>query len=70
MLGIRRLVENDLALGAKIKEVKAAYNHIKEQRTYKVSEALYQHLRRNFILLRAIDSGTPEGKIKLENIRD
>lgn len=68
VLGIGRLVEDDLTLGAR--EVKAAYTHIKEKRTYRISESLYRRLKQNLILLRAIDSGTPEGKIRLENIRD
>jgi len=67
-LGIHRLVEHDLKRGKK--EIKAAYNHIKEQRNFKVSDSLYERVKRNLILLRAIDSGTPSGKIRLENIRD
>lgn len=68
VLGIRRLVENDLVSGSK--EIKAAYNHVKDRTTFRVSASLYESVRQNLILLRAIDSGTPEGKIRLENIRD
>ncbi len=66
-LGIHRLVENDLESGSCI--IKAAHNHIKTVREYRVSGPLRDSIKENLILLRAIDSGTPEGKIRLENIK-
>lgn len=67
-LGIYRLTEDHLIFGNK--EVRAAYNHIKDVKTLKVSERLYEDIKKNIILLRAIDSGTDKGKIRLENINN
>ncbi len=51
-------------------EVPAAYKHIKNIGAVKVSEELYNKIRSNIILLKAIDSGTEKGKICLENIKE
>jgi len=67
ILGVHRLVENDLKFGSHI--IKAAHNHIKTVKEYRVSSSLHDSIKENLILLRAIDSGTSEGKIRLENIK-
>ena len=67
ILGVYRLTEDFMISGEK--EICAAYNHIKEIKRYNVSEICYKNFKNNIILLRAIDSGTDEGKIKLENIK-
>jgi len=68
LLGIHRLIEYDIKKGDRL--VKVAYSHIKKTREYRVSEDFYTAIKANILFLRAIDSGTPEGKIRLENIRD
>jgi len=67
-LGIYRLTEDHIQIGNK--EISVAYNHIKDIRKYNISEEFYKNLRQNIILLRAIDSGTDKGRIKLENIKN
>jgi len=69
ILGIKRLTEKDLEKSKGEIEVKIAYNHVKNVRTIKVSENIYNLLKSNVILLKAIDSGTEKGKISLENIK-
>ncbi|OHA46468.1 MAG: hypothetical protein A3A80_04270 [Candidatus Terrybacteria bacterium RIFCSPLOWO2_01_FULL_44_24] len=68
VLGIRRLVESDIKSGP-IK-IKAAYNHVKDVREFRISKDVHGIINSNLILLKAIDSGTPNGKIALENIRE
>lgn len=67
-LGIKRLVETDLVNGSK--EIRAAYNHILQLKKFNVEKSFYNFVKSNILLLRAIDSGTAEGKIRLENIKD
>lgn len=69
VLGIKRLTEKDLEKSTGEIEIKIAYNHVKDIRTIKVSENIYNLLKSNVILLKAIDSGTEKGKISLENIK-
>lgn len=66
-LGVRRLVEDDIQPGRFV--VRAAYNHVKEKREYRVNSAVKRKIKSNIILLKAIDSGSEEGKIALEDIR-
>ncbi len=51
-------------------EIEAAFNHIKNRETIKVSKELYDQIKSNILLLKAIDTGTEKGKIALENIKD
>ncbi len=67
-LGIYRLTENHIQKGPV--RIPAAYNHIDNKVTINVSSFLDKLIKSNIILLRAIDSGTEQGKIKLENIKD
>ncbi|UZE92934.1 MAG: hypothetical protein IB617_02130 [Candidatus Nealsonbacteria bacterium] len=68
-LGISRLVERDVCRKRGQVEIPAAYNHIESIKRVKVSEDLYNAIKSNIILLKAIDSGTDSGKISLEDIR-
>jgi len=68
-LGIYRLTEEDVRRNHGNIEVPAAYNHVKNNIAITVSKNLYDLIKSNVILLKAIDSGTEEGKIRLENIR-
>ena len=68
-LGVYRLTEKDIKKNHGYIEVPAAYNHIKNSRAITISKNLYDLIKSNIILLKAIDSGTEEGKISLENIR-
>lgn len=70
ILGVYRLTEDEM-LGEDQKiEIEAAFNHIKNRETIKVSKELYDQIKSNILLLKAIDTGTEKGKIALENIKD
>ncbi len=66
-LNITRLEEDDLSNGDI--QVKLAYNHLNKMRDFCVDKTTYQILKNNIILLKAIDTGTDEGRICLEDIR-
>lgn len=68
-LGVYRLTEKDIKNNHGNIKVPAAYNHIKNKEAITVSKSLYNLIKSNIILLKAIDSGTEEGKISLEDIR-
>lgn len=68
-LGIRRLTEKDVSAKRGLMEMPAAFNHIKNIGTIKVSKNLFDYIKSNIILLKAIDSGTEKGKIALEDVR-
>lgn len=68
VLGIYRLTDKDIKSGP-IK-IKAAYNHINNRHDFKISKDVYNLIKSNIILLKAIDSGSEEGKIALENIKN
>jgi len=68
-LGIRRLTEKDISARRGLIEMTAAFNHIKNIGTIKVSKNLFDDIKSNIILLKAIDSGTEKGKIALEDVR-
>jgi hypothetical protein len=67
-LKIYRLQEKNLTKGRH--ELRAAYNHIKEQKIFFVSDEKRKLIKDNIILLKAIDSGSEKGKIALEDIRN
>lgn len=67
VLGVHRLSEKDIIDGRR--RVKAAYNHVKTTKEVQVAEFLYRVIKSNIILLKAIDSGSDEGRIALEDIR-
>ncbi len=66
-LKIRRLVESDIQSGQY--KIQAAYNHIKNKKEVKVSSSLKKIINSNIMFLKAIDSGSENGKIALEDIR-
>ncbi|GHT37765.1 hypothetical protein FACS189427_11160 [Planctomycetales bacterium] len=66
-LRIARLEEDDLQSGKH--RIRAAYNHLDTVKEFHVSGEVLQLIKRNIILLKAIDTGTMEGKICLEDIR-
>ncbi len=68
VLGVRRLMESDIRSGTR--NIKAAFNHVKDKKDIAISEDLYQTIRSNILLLKAIDSGSEEGKLALDNIRN
>lgn len=67
LLGIYRLTEEQTENGAK--KIAVAYNHIDSKLFVNVSNNFRNLVESNLVLLRAIDSGTEEGKIRLENIK-
>jgi len=70
VLGIRRLTEKDLEKEKGQIKVRAAYNHIKDILEIRVSKEMYDLMRSNLIFLKAIDSGSEDGKLALDNIKD
>lgn len=70
ILGVRRLTEKDLKDKKGPIKIRAAYNHIKDLLEIRVSKEMYDMLHSNVILLKAIDSGSEDGKLALENIKD
>ncbi len=68
VLGVHRLSEKDIVSGNK--QIKAAHNHVKTIIEVRVAGPLYKLIKSNIILLKAIDSGSDEGKIALEDIRE
>ncbi|MDR2999968.1 MAG: Eco57I restriction-modification methylase domain-containing protein [Fibromonadaceae bacterium] len=66
-LRIKRLREEDLQPGKH--KIKAAYNNLNIIKEFNVSVDFLAKLRKNIIVLKAIDSGTEKGKICLEDIR-
>jgi hypothetical protein len=67
-LGLRRLEIDDIKNGRHI--INTALNHINLRKTFSVSDDIYNRIEKNIVLLKAIDTGTEEGKIALENIKD
>lgn len=65
-LGAYRLTEKDLQKGEK--EILIGFGHIKEKKKLKIKEADYKKLKSNILLLKAIDTGSENGKIALEDI--
>ena len=68
-LEIYRLIEGDVLKKRGGIEISAAYNHVKNREKFKISEELHNLIKSNIILLKAIDSGSEEGKIALEDVR-
>ncbi len=68
-LDIRRLLERDISNNKGSVIIPAAYNHIKNIGDITVSEELSNIIKRNIILLKAIDTGSDGGKISLEDVR-
>jgi len=68
-LKIYRLIEEDIFKKKGEIEISAAYNHVKNKEKFMISEELYSLIKSNIILLKAIDSGSEEGKIAIEDIR-
>lgn len=68
-LGAYRLTEKDFAIKKGKRKIKAAYNHIKYTSNITVSDELFNLVHSNILMLKAIDSGSENGKIAIENIR-
>ena len=66
-LGVRRIVEADIMKGSK--EIKCAYNHLNNVKSFFTNEETKKKIKKNVILLKSIDTGTTEGKIRLEDMR-
>lgn len=66
-LKITRLEENDLKNGEFV--INVAYNHLDTKRQFKVDKSTYTKVKNNIVLLKAIDTGTTAGKIRLEDVR-
>src|SRR3989344_3945983 len=69
-LGIYRLTEEHLVQNPGPIKISTAYNHINNKEKATVSKKLFDNIKSNIIFLRAIDSGSEKGKIKLEDIRN
>ncbi len=68
--GIYRLTEGHIASNPGIREVVGVLNHTKgEREKFMVSDRIYDLISKNIILLRAIDSGSYDGRIGLDDIR-
>lgn len=67
-LGIYRLTEQHLTQNPGSVQISIAYSHIDNKTKTTVSKKLFDDIKSNIIFLRAIDSGSKEGKIKLEDI--
>lgn len=68
-LGIYRLTEKDIENNSGDIGIRAAHNHIKDTYGVKISGDFYDLLKNNIILLKAIDSGSKDGKLALEDIK-
>jgi hypothetical protein len=69
ILGIHRLTQSDLEIGEML--IPVALGHLKNQIKVKISKDYYQNIiQNNILLLKAIDTGTVDGKIRLENIKE
>ncbi|MDR0953248.1 MAG: class I SAM-dependent methyltransferase [Elusimicrobiota bacterium] len=66
-LKITRLEETDLHNGNI--PVIAAYTHLANKRKFNVDEKTWMRIKNNIIILKAIDTGTDDGHICLEDIR-
>lgn len=66
-LNITRLEEDDLQSGDLVVDV--AYNHLDTRRKIKVNKKTYSKIKNNIIILKAIDTGTNNGRICLDDIR-
>ena len=66
-LKIKRLEEEDLCTGDCC--IKTAYNHLDLFKEFKIDKNLFERIKKNIVLLKAIDTGTDKGKICLEDIR-
>lgn len=66
-LNITRLEEDDIHVGNK--KILVAFNHLKNVREIFVDENTLHTVKNNIVILKAIDTGTDDGKICLEDIR-
>ena len=66
-LKITRLEEDDLQTGNK--KIKIAFNHLKDVREISVNSKTFDKIKKNIIILKAIDTGSKDGRICLEDIR-
>jgi len=68
-LKIKRLTKKDVDNFKGEIELNAAYNHVKDRIKIRINEDLCDSIKSNIILLKAIDSGSENGKIALENVK-
>ena len=67
-LNITRLEEEDLRRGDIV--ITTAYNHLNMKKQFSVDKKTWKKIKNNIVILKAIDTGTRDGKICLEDIRD
>jgi len=66
-LSITRLEEEDLKPGAYV--IRAAYTNLAIPATYQVDRRVFERIKKNIVVLKAIDTGSAVGRIGLEDIR-
>jgi len=66
-LRISRLEEEDLQKGNNT--IRAAYNNLDKIKKFNVNDDVLSKIRKNIVVLKAIDSGSESGKICLDDIR-
>jgi len=66
-LQIERLEDDDLQSGKYT--IYTAYNHLDKTKKFRVNRETFNKIKRNIVILKAIDTGTEYGKICLEDIR-
>ena len=66
-LRISRLEEEDLQKGNHA--IRAAYNNLDKIKVFNVNDDVLSKIRKNIVVLKAIDSGSESGKICLDDIR-
>lgn len=67
-LGISRFTEDDIEKGEI--EITVAFGHLKNKGKLKINKNIHKKIKSNILLLKAIDTGTDNGKISLENIKN
>jgi len=70
ILGVYRLTDEDIKNHNGPVKISASYNHIDMRLNIGVSKEIYKLIKSNILFLKAIDSGSEDGKIALENIKD
>jgi 16S rRNA G966 N2-methylase RsmD len=66
-LRISRLEEDDLQAGNCV--IKAAYNNLDKVKEFKIDGKILSKIKKNIVVLEAIDSGSENGKMCLDDIR-
>ena len=67
ILNIKRFLETDIKVGNN--KIKIANSHLKNIKEISVNDDVYNTIQNNIIILKAIDTGSKDGLISLENIK-